>query len=301
MANIAENKMNKHGRLKQDSKLTIYLADLSYSTSLLIGNKYVPLGIAYIAAYAKKKFGSDINIHLFKSLTELLEAAKNEKPSLVGFSQYYWNTELNHMAVRQLRNMYGKDTVIVYGGPSIDSEPVTLEAICRRLPNVDVVVTDEGETGFANIVEAMLNNSLFQHPIDGASFLSEDVLVSGRSIGLETDLSTIDSPYLNGSLDSFLDGSYLPLLQTSRLCPYTCSFCVSGKNTGKLRVFPIDQVKAEIDYITQKVKSFPNLMLYISDDNFGILKRDVEIAKYIQQSSQQAGYPNRLFYYNDKK
>jgi radical SAM superfamily enzyme YgiQ (UPF0313 family) len=295
-----ENLMNNCGSM-QHNKLTIYLADLSYSSRLMIGNTYVPLGIAYLASYANKKFNSRINIRLFKSLPELLEAAKDEKPSLVGFSQYYWNTELNHMAVRQLRAMYGKDIVITYGGPSIDSDPVALEAICRRLTNVDVVVTDEGEAGFTNIVEAMLNNSLLQHPIDGAAFLSEGSLVSGRSIGLETDLSALDSPYLNGSLDGFLNGSHMPLIQTSRICPYTCSFCVSGKNTGKLRAFPVEQVKSEIDYIAQKFKSFPNLLLTLSDDNFGILKRDVEIAKHIQQSSQQAGYPNKIYYYNDKK
>jgi radical SAM superfamily enzyme YgiQ (UPF0313 family) len=63
----------------------------------------------------------------------------------------------------------------------------------------------------------------------------------------------------------------MPMLQTSRSCPYKCIFCVSGKNVSKLRVFPIDQVKAEIEYIAERYKNRSNLMLYIVDENFGIM------------------------------
>ena len=106
---------------------------------------------------------------------------------------------------------------------------------------------------------------------------------------------------MGGYLDSFLTGDFLPLLQTSRLCPYTCTFCVSGKNRGKLRGFPLEQVKAEIDYITHHFKDNPHLPMYIVDENFGILPQDMEIADYIRWSFETRGFPRGMFFYNDKR
>jgi len=137
--------------------------------------------------------------------------------------------------------------------------------------------------------------------VDGVAFERNGSLVSGRAIGLSTELATVPSPYLTGVMEPFMHIEYMPMLQTSRLCPYTCAFCVSGKREGKLRAFPIEQVTEEVDYIASRYKDIPDLPLYIADDNFGILERDVEIAQHLRTISEKIGYPTKLFYYNDKK
>jgi hypothetical protein len=76
---------------------------------------------------------------------------------------------------------------------------------------------------------------------------------------------------------------------------------VSGKNQGKLRGFPLDQVKAEIDYITHHFKDNPHLPMYIVDENFGILPQDMKIADYIRWSFESRGFPRGMFFYNDKR
>ena len=43
------------------------------------------------------------------------------------------------------------------------------------------------------------------------------------------DLSQIPSPYLSNRLDEFLDGKLLPITQTNRGCPFTCTFCTEGQ------------------------------------------------------------------------
>ena len=68
-------------------------------------------------------------------------------------------------------------------------------------------------------------------------------MVSGRPIGTSTDISKLGSPFLSGLLDDFLHSDYQPLIQTSRFCPYTYAFCVSGKNRGKLRVFLLNKLE----------------------------------------------------------
>lgn len=282
-------------------KLKIALGDLSYDTPLMKGNLYVPLGVGYLASYVNKIYGGQVDIKIFKDASALLDYAVSEKPDLIGFTHYFWHAELNRMVIRRLRSELGKKVKLVLGGPSIDDDPDALLRICLDFPEVDYFVPNEGELGFANIIGSLLSGTHLQDALDGVAFIRERTLVCGKAIGLSADLATIGSPYLNGFMDPFMLGEYLPMLQTSRLCPYTCAFCVSGKNTGKLRSFPIDQVKAEIEYIAKRFQGRPNHMLYISDDNFGILARDVEIARHIRFVSENTGYPKKLFYYNDKK
>lgn len=284
-------------------KIKIALGDLSYYTPLTKGNLYVPLGVGYLASYVNKIYDGKVEIRIFKDPSLLLSYVESEKPDLVGLSHYYWNTELNRLVIRKVRNKLGKNVKLVLGGPSIDSDPEALLNTCMSFPEVDYFVPNEGELGFANIVGAMLSQgvALKDTILDGVAFTNEGKLFIGKDIGLSADLSTIGSPYLSGFMDEFMNDEYLPMLQTSRLCPYSCAFCVSGKNIGALRTFPMDHVKAEIDYIAKRYKEYPEHMLYIVDENFGILDRDIEVAQYIRSVSESDGYPNKLFYYNDKK
>ena len=93
------------------------------------------------------------------------------------------------------------------------------------------------------------------------------------------------SPYLSGLMDEFMHSDYQPLIQTSRFCPYTCAFCVSGKNRGKLRGYPIEQIEEELKYVSKRYADRPHHTMYLVDENFGILKRDVEIAKLLREDS----------------
>ena len=76
-------------------------------------------------------------------------------------------------------------------------------------------------------------------------------------------------------LDEFLVEDFMPTLQTSRLCPYQCTFCSSGKLRGKLRAFNIETVYHEIDYISDIYQEFPNKRVWITDVNFLILKSTI--------------------------
>ncbi|HER26902.1 MAG TPA: radical SAM protein [Rhodospirillales bacterium] len=109
------------------------------------------------------------------------------------------------------------------------------------------------------------------------------------------------SPYLNGILDPFLADDFLPGIQTSRLCPYTCSFCVSGKTRGKLRGFDLNQVKEELEFVARTYADRPQMEMHINDENFGILRRDGEIADHVIYCHEKYGYPQSVFFYHDKR
>ena len=206
--------------------IKIFLGDLSYFNNNNKSGLYVPVNIGYLASYTKKLFGNDVEINLFKDPNKMLDAVACSSPDVIGLSFYNWNTQMNHALTRQVRAKLGSDVVIVWGGPSVDTDSIERARLFKRFPEVDAFVSNEGELGFVNIVRELIENNskLWDSPIDGVVFTDGDTLMEGKEVGLSLDLHQLDSPYLGGYLDSFLTGDFLPLLQTSRLCPYTCTF-----------------------------------------------------------------------------
>lgn len=284
------------------AKLRVALADLSHINATNAHNLYVPLNVGFIAAYCKVRFRQDIEVELFKDPMQLIEESALKPFDVVGLGAYYWKNELNKYVASKLKD-FDRNTAIVVGGPCIDSDPTTQERYMLMHPNYDAIIPNEGEVAFGNFVEMMLGDGPNEYDaIAGVVARNIDGgLVRGSFINLSTDLSQIPSPYLDGTLDQFLDGQWQPLLQTSRLCPYTCAFCVSGKDRGKLRAFPLEQVREEVDYVARRFRGDRNTITYICDENFGILARDLDVAGYIVDSRRRRGYPNRVFYYNDKR
>jgi radical SAM superfamily enzyme YgiQ (UPF0313 family) len=222
----------------------------------------------------------------------------------VGLALYYWANSLNQIVVKELRKKFGNKVKIIIGGPSIDSNINQQKIFLTKLfPEVDAIVINEGEIAFSNVLEKILGKTgkIFDSPIDGLSFLKDNEIISGKPIGTTMDISKLGSPYLSGLLDEFIQTDYQPMIQTSRFCPYTCAFCVSGKNRGKLRGFPMEQVREELKFISKKWANRKSHILRLADENFGILKRDVEIAEEIRKCKEEFGYPEKVFFYNDKR
>ena len=290
--------------IKTSKPLKVMFADFAYYNRYTRRHLYTPLGIGFIAQYAKQKFGNEIEVSLFKEIDKFFDSAKEGAPDVVGLSLYYWNNSINQYVVKKLRKMFGNNVTIIIGGPSIDSDINQQKIFFKKsFPEIDGIVINEGEIAFSNALEKILSDKkrAFFDPIDGLSFLKENEIISGKPIGTSTDISKLGSPYLSGLMDDFMHSIYQPLIQTSRFCPYTCAFCVSGKNRGKLRGFPIEQVKEELNYVSKKYMDRPHHLMYLADENFGILKRDVEIAEAIKECNLKFKYPESVFFYNDKR
>ena len=80
--------MNKSSFLKKNGnrRLNVMLADLCYLNRLTVYQQYVPLAVGYIAQYAKKQFGEDINVSLFKNIDKFLDQAAQNPPDVIGLS-----------------------------------------------------------------------------------------------------------------------------------------------------------------------------------------------------------------------
>jgi len=283
--------------------MNIFLADLQNSYFRYLRNS-VPIGMGYVYAYLDKVFGKDIDLYQFRKFEDLYDAAKTTKPDVVLFGSYSWNTRLTKMAAAYLRQQF-PDVIIAVGGPDVSPVVSLTESQLRAHPDFDYMMPNEGEGPSRMLVEAAMGagsrGQLLRTPVRGCLSIDPD---SGNLIGdvlsrFEDDINEIPSPYLDGFMDPFLaEKDYLAIVQTARGCPYRCTFCVSGKDTwSKVKEFDIDRVKAEIDYVAARAQ---NPYLRLADENFGLMRRDPEIADYIIKVREKTGFPSAISIYTDK-
>ena len=270
--------------------MLIYLADLAHTYSTKNESLMVPLNIGFIKAYAKKQHGNNIDIKLFKNPDEFLKTFYKKAPHILGLSNYGWNADLNLKIGKFLKSEF-PETIITAGGPNIDPDVKSRVNFLNENNYIDYLIVDGGEEPFSELINWFINNKKTDIP-KNIIFLKKngELFDSGRR-PLTKDASNIISPYLTGYLDEFLDLNMVPLLETNRGCPFRCTFCAWGMASHDLvRRLDIDNTLQEIEYIGKRSKV--NNWI-ICDANFGLLKRDVEIAKKIREIREKYQYPKK--------
>ncbi len=276
--------------------MKVFLADLVHSYSPAQGTGsysggneagfVVPLGIASIGVYAKKIFGKEVDISLFKFPNDFLEACDNSTdtpPDVIGFSNYVWNTHLNFSIGSMLRARF-PHALIVAGGPSVQADENGIKTYLLQNKFIDVCIIHEGERPFAEILkEFKTSGKSFireSRSIDGVGFLTSGDHLNYSPNGNSGDMDELPSPYTSGYLDEFMSKGFIPMLETNRGCPFGCTYCAWGiAALQKVRKYSIDRIYDDMEYISEKMPLASTW--FIADANFGILKRDVEIAQRI--------------------
>lgn len=279
----------------------IWLADLTY-TQQQISAELIPAAIGCIATYAEQELGLARPIRLFKYPEAMAAAlAADGVPDIIGFSNYVWNFELSSAFARRLKEV-APSTITVLGGPNYPVDAGEQEAFLRAHPEFDFVSFKEGEIAFAELVRALIASGMNKEPVHGAIASIHSIAADGSVHLTETgprlrDLADIPSPYCTGKLDEFFDGKLLPIIQTNRGCPFSCTFCVEGvQYYNKVARNPTDKIAAELDYIGRKMvesrdKGYRN-DLFIADSNFGMYREDIDTCRAIADCQERYGWPD---------
>ena len=268
--------------------MLIYLADLAHTHSTKNESLMIPLNIGYLKAYALEQHKDKVEIKLFKDPQKLLEALDDKNPNLMGFANYGWNSDLN-LKIGNYVKSKSPNTTIISGGPNIDEGNESITNFLNLNSYIDYYVTDGGEEPFSEIISWLMNNKKSEIPKNIIYLQKNGVLFNSGRRPLKKESNHISSPYLAGYLDEFLDLNMVPLLETNRGCPFRCSFCAWGMASHDIvSKLNIDNTLAEIEYIGKRTKV--NNWI-ICDANFGMLKRDVAIAKAIREVHDKYQYP----------
>lgn len=282
----------------------IWLADLTY-TQQTVAADVIPNAIGGIATFTEANNDIPAPIRLFKYPEKLIAAfEQGPKPRLVGFSNYVWNFSLSYAFASVIKKI-APTTVIVFGGPNYPTTPAEQQQFLRQNRAIDFYIIKEGELAFSRLIATLaasdwdiaaardcLTPSI--HTIG-----SNDEVHLAESIERIRNLSEIPSPYVMGRLDEFFDGVLLPIIQTNRGCPFSCTFCAEGVGYfNKLNHNSADKVAKELTYIGRKMQVVREKGgrndLFIADSNFGMYKEDIDTCKEIAKSQKLYGWPEYI-------
>ena len=282
-------------------KVKIFLADLTHNYKA-ISNPFMPYAIGLIASYAKKLYGDAIEIKLFKYPEKLYEALENEHCDILGCGTYVWNSNLSHWACR-VAKARNPNVLTVLGGPDFAKDKGQKLDYFKKNEYIDIRVLLEGEIAFANIIKLVLDHGknnkdkILSNKIDGCAYLSKDKtqLIETFAPRIQS-LDEIPSPYTTGLMDEIFDGKLIPVIQTTRGCPFSCNFCVeSDEYYNKIKNFQTQYAIDELDYIGKKISKTPAVTtLQIADSNYGMYKRDKTISEKILEKKKKYNYPQSI-------
>jgi len=269
----------------------IYLVQAAEQFSGNIKAAYLPYAAGTVAAKAwsnkkvQKSFNLDRIIFLREPLEQLTRSLDN--PFLIGFSCYIWNYEYNKAAAKKIKKAF-PGCLVLFGGHNVTSDTSLLE----ECDYIDILVHGEGEEVFEKLLCSLASGeNLSDTP--NISYRSDSLTIIQTARAVITGFD-YPSPYTTGIFDriigEFPDIQFSAILETNRGCANDCAFCDWGPHKTKVRMFPIERVKGDIDWFSK------NRIDYIwgADANFGQFERDAQIAEWMIAAKKSNNYPSRI-------
>jgi len=263
---------------------------------------HIPFATGLIWAYANKHQEIQDNYNLKEILflrDPIMEVVdRMEEPHILGVSNYMWNQAYNNNFSRKVKEKW-PNCFIVYGGPNV---PEWESDFLKENDFVDLIVRNEGEVTFYNVLKELLKDKPNWYGFKGTtipSIKNRDYIKNPDRERIQ-DLDVIPSPYEMGYFDDCdkivkerfgpnvgMDGT----MQTNRGCMYKCSFCDIGANYyNKVKLFSEERVFKDLEWMSKHNCLFVNNC----DSNFGIFPRDVKFAKEIVRLKEENGFPEKI-------
>lgn len=199
------------------------------------------------------------------------------------FSVYSWNRPNMIDVMTDLKSKINHDVIVIVGGPSVEAHGIYDWR--RDFKDADYAVYSDGEQAFHDILcHHFRNHSL--------SILNTKNLLWQKNGEIQKApaayvKNTDWSPYLESSHllqqmanDPEYKGQQLRMAyETSRGCPYTCSFCDWTSGLGPTTVKRRVDYRAELEFIA----TLPITQLHDAEANFGQWPVDIEIAQLMAE------------------
>lgn len=213
---------------------------------LLVGinAKYIHsnLAIHYLKAYAKE-YDSFITLKEFtinQYTEDILLKIYKEKPDFIGFSCYIWNMSMVLELSAELKKILPGIKVWL-GGPEVSFDA---KAQLSTHPFVDGIMYGEGEETFLQVLHYYMGKTDSLSQIKGIAYRVSGTQKEGIILNPareEMDLSLV--PFAYEDINEL--NHKIIYYETSRGCPYSCSYCLSSVDK-KVRLRDIELVKKEL-------------------------------------------------------
>ena len=282
-----------------NKKFNVYFHEFNVLLGLG-GLIYLPYVSGILSANAKKipKLKNNFKFQKFifrpDLVDNIIKSNYKDKPDIACFSISIWNEQLSLKIASYLKEKY--NCFIVFGGPSCPHNPTEY---FEKNKFIDIAIRSEGEDAFNEILMNYLlgkNNFSEISNVAYRDISTKKCIINTNKISFNRDLSVYPSPYLTGEFDYIIDkseeGYFHAIVETNRGCPFLCTYCYWGKggSNTKYRFHSLERVFAEIDWFGKKKIEH----IWNADSNFGMHRRDLEIAKKLIETKKATGYPDKF-------
>ncbi|WP_461812472.1 B12-binding domain-containing radical SAM protein [Faecalimonas sp.] len=210
-----------------------------------INAKYIHSNLAVysLKAYAKK-YADNISLLEYtinQQLDEILMDLYKQKPDVLCFSCYIWNISYVETLIREIHKIL-PDLPIWLGGPEVSYDA---SKVLEELPEVTGVIKGEGEETFLDIVSYYIDKKeeSYLQDIKGISYRNQWGKIIENPWREIMDLSKV--PFVYEDMDEFKNK--IIYYETSRGCPFSCSYCLSSVDKC-LRFRDLELVKKELQF-----------------------------------------------------
>ena len=238
------------------------------------------LALPCLAAYC----GEDCGELLIREFTmhepreSILAMLLGEAPDVIAFSVYLWNRRETFDLVDALA-VARPELRIILGGPEISFDD---DEIFARHPGLTALVRGEGEEPLRALLLAW-QQDVQPESIPRTVVRQDDKLISGPDSPPIVNLDSIPSPFQLGLCDLTRGFAYY---ETSRGCPFHCSFCLSARD-NLMRSYSMERIQDDLLLLMQN--EVPKVKLVDRTFNYDA-KRAREIFRFILEHNRSTHF-----------
>ena len=144
-----------------------------------------------------------------------------------GFSCYIWNIRYVLDICRSLKKLRPGRKIIL-GGPEVSFDA---ESLLEKYEFLDCIICGEGEKAVLEYIRQPQN---------------ERCVIYGTKL----DMNELAFPYTDNDLRAITENERLVYYETSRGCPFSCSYCLSSAKKG-VDFLSLDRVKKELEILAK--------------------------------------------------
>ena len=207
-----------------------------------INAKYIHTNNAVRLLKVNSSFQPEIMEYTIKDEIQSIASDINEaNADVIACSIYIWN--VNNFK-ELFKELHLENKKLILGGPEVSYDP---EYFLSNTP-ADFIIKGEGEVAFESLLKSIDSSGTYQN-VPSISYM-DGTTIKHNPISEVLDLSKIKLPYY--LVD---DIPHIPnkisYIESSRGCPYKCSYCLSSLEKT-VRYFDVEEVKKAILYLMEK-------------------------------------------------
>lgn len=235
-----------------------------------IDAKFIHTNNAVRLLKANSTFPIDIREFTIKDrFSTILTTIKQRKWDVIGFSVYIWNVELIKQLLEQIEET---PKTIILGGPEVSYDPNHF----LQYKAVDIIVRGEGELVFNQLLQRIQSNKSYDD-LPNIAYRKQGEIIMKPIEEIE-ELGSLEAPYYFEDDIPHIKNR-IAYIESSRGCPYHCSYCLSSLEKS-VRFFPVDKVKKAISYLTKHGAQTIKFL----DRTFNANRHTIDILDHIIQS-----------------